>query len=313
MAQKLEELLGPWERVLFRSASGRRRVTILSVIFSPLILLILAPFLASALSNPVNSPARISSLVLTLFAGYAAFLCVGFIVKIWRREILVTDHRVLYRHGTWRPRITEIPLAEITGVVVTGSGGTQMARIERGQKGAIIIWPLPHLDQLRNDIATLVTIPAPQQNEKAVRRAIILLGISACLGGAALGLFPTLGLYFIGGGGNFWESGATFWDLVFLYPTDSTFSAILVGVAGFIGFVGYMWLTAAFFGGGCMLGYFPAVVIFRYFLTPAQAQKTVCYGYQSMPANGFGKVHRWYIRQIARFASWLYGQEIRCD
>lgn len=91
------------------------------------------------------------------------------------------------------------------------------------------------------------------------------------------------------------------------------FSAILVSVAGFIGFVAYMWAIATCFFAGFMLGFFPALAILRYFLTPAQVHKTICSNYPSLPSKGFGKVHRWHARQMARFASWLYGQEIRCD
>ncbi len=91
MAQKLEDLLGPWERMVFRSDPKGWRSVALSAIPSLLILPVLAFFLALAFSKPINSPAGISSLVLTLVVGYAAFLNAGFIVKNWRREILVTD------------------------------------------------------------------------------------------------------------------------------------------------------------------------------------------------------------------------------
>ena len=315
MAQKLEDLLGPWERVVFRSDGRRWHIVSLSTILGLLTLPGLALFLWFALSNPVNSPAGISSLVMVLFAGYVVILHIGTIVRARRRKLLVTDNRVLYRHGTWRSKITEIELADITGIVVRRSRGRlgQMAWIERGQRGAIIIWWLPGLDQMSNAIAGLTHIPVLRRNEKAVRRAIICLGIGAGLGGLALGLLPTLGLVFLGGGGNFWEFGTIFWDYVFLYPAESTYSAIAVAVAGAIGFVAYMWLIPICFFAGWLLGYFPVLVILRYFLTPDQAHKTICASYPSLPSNGFGKVYRWHARQMARFASWLYGQEIRCD
>ena len=302
MARKLEDLLGPWERVVFRSASGRRRVTILSVILSLIILLSLAPFLAIALSNPVNSPAGISSLVLTLVAGYAAFLYAGFIVKIWRRMVLVTDRRVLYRRGTWRSKITEIPLVEITGVrldTLLGKFSFQ-ARIERSQRGGTIISLVPRLAELCDAIAAQTGIPAPQRYEKAARRGVISLAVGASLGGVALSSIPI------------WL-GTNFWDDVFLFPTNSPYSGIAAGIVGFIGFVGYLWLIAVCFFAGFMLGFFPAIAILRFFLTLDQARQVVCMGYASIPTNRIGKVWRWNARQMARFASWLYGQEIRCD
>ena len=315
MAQNLEELVGPWERILFRSACGRGRVAILSGILAILVFLGLAFPLALAYSNSVNSPAGISSLIFTLVVGFVGIQQIGVIFKVRCREVLLTEHRLLYRHGTWRSKTTEIDLAEVTGIVVRGSQGSfgQMAWIERGRKGAIIIWPLPHLDQLRNVIAGMIHIPIPQRNEKAVRRGINCVGIGSVLGGSALAVLPSLGLFLIGGGGDFWEFGAAFWDLLFLYPADSTFSAILVSVTGFVGFVGYLWLIATCFFAGSMLGYYPTLAILRYFLTPAQAHKTICGSYPSLPSNGIGKVMRWHTRQTARFASWLYGQQIRCD
>jgi hypothetical protein len=67
------------------------------------------------------------------------------------------------------------------------------------------------------------------------------------------------------------------------------------------------------FFAGFMLGYFPALAILRFFLTSDQAHKTLCSSYPSLPSDGIGKVIRWHARQMARFASRLYGQEIRCD
>jgi hypothetical protein len=252
---------------------------------------------------------------MTLVVGFVGIQYFGGIFKARRREVLVTERRLLYRRGTWRSKTTEIELSNITGIVVRGSpaGFGQIALIERGRRGAMIIRSLPHLDQMSNVIAGFTHIPAPQRNEKAVRRAIFCLGISTVLVGAAFALLPTLGVVLIGGGGNFWEFGSIFWDYMFYYPAESAYSAIAVAVAGTIGFIGYMWLTAATFGIGFMLGYFPALATFRYFLTPAQAHKTICSSYRSIPSEGIGKVVRWHARQIARFLSWLYGQEIRCD
>ena len=153
---------------------------------------------------------------------------------------------------------------------------------------------MPRLLDLQRAVAAQCGFPPPKQFDAIVYFGVFLIKGSSNLFSVAAPFLP-----------NLIAKGLLFdLELVSIGQTAAGFVAASL--------ISFIFLAVAYLA-GWILGHLAGFAVLRLFLTLDQARQVVCMGYASIPTNRIGIAVRWYVRQTARFASWLYGQEIRCD
>ncbi|MCZ6455153.1 MAG: PH domain-containing protein [Alphaproteobacteria bacterium] len=290
-------MLDTGERVVFRARHGPVDIALHAAIRMATVLVgALLSFILVNDTNEIFFSVLESGLDWRVVAALGAFWAGSYARTISNHIIMVTDRRVLYRHGTWWRKVTEIPLNDIKNAGPDLAFGNYSYRtwIERVGGGRTIVVFVPRLLDLQRAVAAQCGFPPPQQFDAIVYFGGFLTKGSSNLFSVAAPFLP-----------NLIAKGLLF-DLE-LAPIGHT-------AAGFAAasLISFIFLTVAYVAGR-VLGHFAGLVVLRFILTLDQARQVVCMGYASIPPNRIAIAVRWYVRQTARFASWLYGQEIRCD
>lgn len=297
MARKLEDMLDTGERVVFRARYGPVGIAVYAA-FRMVTVLIFAilSFIVVIDTNEIFFSVLESELDWRVVAALGVFWTAIYARTISNHIIMVTDRRVLYRHGTWWRKVTEIPLNDIKNAGPDLAFGNYSNRtwIERIGGGRTIVVFVPRLLDLQRAVAAQCGFPPPKQFDTIVYFGVFLIKVSSNLFSVAASFLP-----------NLIAKGLPFdLELVSIGHTAAGFAAASL--------ISFIFLTVAYVAGR-VLGHLAGLVVLRFFLTLDQARQVVCMGYASISSNRIGIAVRWYVRQTARFASWLYGQEIRCD
>ena len=224
MATRLEDRLLSGERVVFRAHHGLVSTAVFIVIFSAVLS---AAYLAVGLVFSACSAWQSWIIYVLVFAGY-------FLWRIWNRTVLVTDQRVIYAHGEWKKKFSEVPLQMIERVVFTPGIGTWggFVSIRCHDDEEITLGLLPKLEDLRDAIASQCGLPVPPRTDAKILTAIGLLNVSGCIGVLlAVAWSMRLGFDFVEGGLP-QLSDAAFYALLISAPLVMFSSGIVGGVLG---------------------------------------------------------------------------------
>ncbi len=200
MALRLDHVLEPGERVVWRGQPSRRasllamlpRLTLLSYF---ILVLWLLPRLAYGAASP--APLWINGLYYFSFALFllAVFIALGGLSV--PREAALTERRLLKLSGLIWPRVTELALARIVRLRVTGLGPSGLA-VEGDGRARLQLEQIAEPRALLSSLAEMTGLPLVLARQPRAARAGILLA-AAGLWGVALSLAVFSALLFLVG------------------------------------------------------------------------------------------------------------------
>lgn len=282
MAKKLEDLLQPGEQVIFRA-----RYSALELTRDTLILIAFLSIFSAAFhwNNPEGFDFLANSFLVFFIPAWLAG-------QMWNAAALLTDQRLLYRHGAFRPNIEAWPNADIRHIdfKLGYLGYSGVVSIERRFGSKTTLGFIPRPEALQRAIAAQCGLSQPPAIHKAVRIGYGLLngvGVASALG--ALVALAWIGFQYLSVGAD----GRSIETLLIVLLTGPVLLPLSMLIAA----------TPATMI--CLIG-------IRVFLTPDQARQIACMEHRAREHGWFAAWNRWCARQMARFLSWLYGQDIRC-
>lgn len=287
MAGKLDKMIAPDEWVVYRARYGFRDVlTNLLVISTGLVVFWLAPLLLFLRGDP-NLGIYLEAGVVTVpvwiivIGGHVTW-------RICTKSTVVTNRRLLYKIGVFRPKIHDIPLAEIERV-----------------GGAPIIFPFRNwrIRVWAGEIITFRSVPDGENVCKAIR--------------AHCGLAQPSEV----------TTKVLVWG-VYLMPAFAVTCGFLIFIAVRYGYdwaatyiplleISGLFLSLPITIGAGMIGVLVAsamaLAILRIVLSADESKQLICIGYDTLSLDRRldRLLHRHY-RLAERYVSWLYGRPIRC-
>lgn len=283
MSGKLEDQLIAGERVVFRSRYGVLAIVTAAIVIAFILAAVTLLFVLST-GGAVND---IGDVLLTIL-----FSAVFIVSRMMTQRVLVTNFRILYRHGRIRRTVEGVRLDEIRKVNFVPAFGNILSgvSVERQNGEVFGIGGVPRVLELQNVIAELCGLPPPNVDQ-TVSRCYGFWNAAGiiCMLASMVGFFILSWQYF--------ESVRTDISLVDFYVTVAALPLLLI---------------AAMLVGGT-IGSLLALYIMSFVLTVDQARQLVCLGYPKAQDDLLVKFSRWGSRQFAKFLSRIYGQEIRCD
>lgn len=285
MAQKLENMLATGERIVFRAGRGWLAAIVLTaatVVVGSLCVWMLTVALEAEIS-PLST--------------FVFFVIISpFIVHAFRsKAVLLTDQRLLYRYGYWRRRTDDVPIADIYSIkypmpLEAHSGNIEIKR-RKGRR--MLISGVPNEKVLAHAIANQARLPL-LGGWTGVTKISVVLGMTGVLFGAGLMLAvvhiaePVLD------------------SLADTHPEMTTGINVASIVAIPLLFIGGLLL-------GMTVVYALGLAALRFMLSPEQMQQLVCIGYVPTGKTLYARFSRASCGLAARYASWLYGQNIDCE
>ena len=285
MADWLEQSIAPGERVIFRARASWRRVLYFQFIFSVVATVFLGAFHWLVFPDFAEV---VESILFVLFM--TAF----FSAELRANAAAITDRRVLWKTGIVRPKISEMALSDVEGVVfhetIAGFGSAAI-RVRAG--GVVKIRNLSEVERFCDAVLAQAGLP-PRARMPGGVMASSLIAIAIVLGSM---LGSVIAVYF-------GIDRALDW----LAPSAPIFSwiAVLLVIPAIL----ILLLIGSFIGAALWL------CIMRIFVPAAAAKRLICAGYDFHTQTGgklTGSFNRGFTRPLEVFASWLYGRRIRCD
>ena len=282
MASKLDKMIAPDERVVYRTRYGFRDALTNLLLISAWIGVIWV-----AVKLPVGFEPWDTYFLLSLISGFGAF-------ETWRaftKTSVVTDRRFLYKAGFINPKVHDIALSKIEGVACYPNVLWFRQGTIRVRAGEIITRRLvPDAENTCRAIRTEAGLPQPP----ALARKVIVWAWLNCVFVIAVTLSFMVGiLYQV--------------TLAYVWPVPD--APLLEVLQLFV-------LLSSMIGGGLIGGIVStalSLTVTRIFLSANEASQLIylAYAFQS-GIKGLGSLTRGHVWFAERFLSLLYGQPIRC-
>ena len=194
MAAILDQMLEPGERVVFRARTRKGRLFLawLATVAAVFAFVVGMVWLLEAVRP--DSMATVSN-TLPLSLAAAAGLSFVFLVVLVQSEALVTDRRLLGRHGVFRHRITELALSEVRRVYGLEAGSPRPLQVETAD-GALLTLEFPQARAVARTVAKEAGLPLPGEPAPIAERAGNVL-VHAALWGLSAGMLLALFLLMV--------------------------------------------------------------------------------------------------------------------
>lgn len=283
MSKKLEDQLFTGERIVFRSHYGVVAIFISTIVFVAMFAILM--FVAVLAIGGGADDLLGEFFMILILAGVL-------IARMSGHAVLVTDIRVLYRHGGIRRKVEDIRMGQIKSIEFVPNFGEFLSSLTVEQHNGDIlgIGFVPRVQDLQKAIAEQSGLPPPRTDSI----------VTTCYG--------------------LWNAGAIICMLAsmvgFIVFIFHIFQLVRVDISLGMFYAALAALPLLFVGVmifGAFAGLLLGLVILRFVLTVDQARQLVCMGNLSIGSNFVLKLSRWGSRQSARFMSRLYGQDIHCD
>lgn len=286
LADKLEDRLDPGEKIFFQARYSLVQAIERALVFAMVLFAVLggAGWLFGDYS--IVAGGLVAATISTIW----------FSIQIRAAAALVTDRRFLFREGLWRPKVVEIPLADITqALFVPGIFGYgDSVKVRKLNSVSIEIYLVPRLEDLRIAILTAKGQTGSSRINRKIRNAASLM-VALSIGSGLLGIVAAT-LAFIG----------------MVNSPDSMTGFSAVAIILFLMFLLLPFIIAALIL-GCIVGCHLFFILARFHLSPAEAKELICWGDGSSPGTSMEKLNRRSRKYLERMLSFLYGQKIRCD
>ena len=300
MADKLDDMIAPDERVIYRVHRPWRELLWYLLLYAAMCIpmwLIWFWFPEASNGGEIYSLYLVDGvfllLLIVLFLWIVASMAlIAFFLS--SRTTVVTDRRVLYSTGIFKPKVMEIPLADIEGVaplrMMPSSGGVKI-RLPTGK----FVSPYFGWGSARLCAAIKARLGLPQPPEPT-RKVFRWAGFIWAL--RPLSLFILL-LAFI-----YTPLICILMSILeWLDPKQLSNLSILVVAGAF-----YLLIKIAMLVGNTL-----ALCVVRAFLSAHEAKQLICLGYDPLSGDKWwDRMSRRRIRHRERLLSLLYGQSIRC-
>ena len=285
MAGKLDKMIAPDERVVYRTR--RRMRNILANLF-------LIPTWVILVTQPLLWRSEVGTIWDYIVVMLVTILCFVAVVtwNICTKTLVVTNRRFLCKTGTIKRKIHDIALSEVERV--------HCNRINYLVRHGII-------RILAREITSLYYVPDAEDVCRAIRTELglqqppVLSRKLIVWGWLAFLFIVALSISF----GN--EAGWGFIGMSDWARTYMPLPQVLV-----------FCLMVPFILGGVSAGYIVgpvlALTILRIFLSADEVKQLICLGYKPLAGDNWrSRLDRCFLRLGERYVSWLYGQPIRCE
>lgn len=282
MTDRLHQMLAPDERVIYRSRYG---------VLGALRFLTVFAAIGAILWFGVTWTTGLDLWDSGEFIFLVLFMLIYYSVLAGTTTAVITDRRILYKSGVFRPQIVEMDLRNIDRV-------DEDVRIPGISNGKIVgrtgedisveyVWNGGRFFRVLREQAEL---DQPLMASGKVRVWVYLIGVIGSLSGLSFGLWAVYEIF------SQFEA----------YAPRNPISIplfLLVLPSLIVGMLGGMWVSIAVL-----------LCLARPFLSVDEARETICNGLSVLGQETLmGRLGRLFVWPLERVVGWLYGQRIRCE
>lgn len=284
MAGKLDDMIAPDERVVYRTRRRMRNILANLFLIPTWVILVTQPLLWR----------EVGTIWDYIVVMLVAILCLVAVVtwNICTKTLVVTNRRFLCKTGTIKRKIQDIALSEVERV--------HCNRIPYLVRHGII-------RILAREITSLYYVPDAEGACRAIRtelglqqppvlsRKLVVWWWFAFLFIMALGFSfgVEAGWGFVGMSG---------WSRTYM-PLPVVLFICLITPFVFVGVVA-----------GYIVGHVLVLTMLRFVLSADEVKQFICLGYDPLAGDNWrSRLGRRFLRLTERYVSWLYGQPIRCE